>query len=936
MKHCRFIALLIACTLALIGCGGNPAGTTAASTRKTDPASSGAADSTNPTVSSDPTVPGTNPTTAPWSDPTKPGTDPTTFADALYAVFTSNDVSLRPRPLFFWNTSLAKMDETELRTIIRRCYEECGYGGFGILPYWMDGYLTDRYFDLYEAALDEGSKYGMQFSLYDENGFPSYVAGGYLAEKYPNLTAKRLDKVEVSGKGGQTLLLSIPDGTFMGAVLMNTATFERIDISDKAVIKEKGDKNDYAPGYYSSSDFSADYVAKFAFDNNASTRWNAADGTSGDQWLMEVFDKEVTIDSVTISEAFDRIRSFDIQYWNGSDWVTCSSGTTVGANKQISFDPVKTTRIRLYVNTISSDSVSIWEFAAYNGNNKLTVDTSASVKDGSYIEYKVPSGNWKMMAFVCVKDGTKGMDYLSADSVRAYIDITYEAYYARFEKYFGTTITTAFYDEPCFWPSNQNYGVEGARFWTPAFNETFAKIYGDDVNPILYYPALFEDIGADTTEARDRLEYVRTTLFAENYIGQIDEWCKQHSIQLTGHMNEEQSKNPVGLHGDLMRVFQHQAIPGIDVIWNYGQSQTAYKIVSSSAYNWGKQLVMVEAFGDISGANINTLYKITMDLYAKGINLMVPHAVWYDMNNVVFNPELSYRNTLFSKRLEAFSQYVTRLNAILQKGDHVADIAVLYPIDYLESQFLFNGSYNEPADANYMEVGEELSLNSRHDFTYLHPDVLDGNCTVKNGILSLGGQNYENYKTVIITGSKVISLSNLQKIYEFWQSGGSVIAVGTLPTKGITAGEDAEVVRLISEMFGVDPTKALPATNTVESSACSKAIYIKNVSSLDDALNLANDSYDVRIDITDGTVKNGNYTYIHKVVDGRNVWFVANSSASTITSTITLDGEYSALEFWDPATGNLTAAEVTVENGKTTVSLSLKAVSSMFIVEPQK
>ncbi len=848
--------------------------------------------------------------------------------DALYTSFTSGDVSLRPRPLFFWNTTLARMNEEELRTIIRRSYEECGYGGFGILPYWMEGYLTDRYFDLYEAVLDEGSKYGMQFSLYDENGFPSYTAGGYLAEQYPELTAKRLDKIEVAGKDGETLILAIPEGTYMGAVLMNTDTYERMDVSDKAVFQTNtgtGNSKQNQPGYYSSSDFSADYVAEFGFDENTNTRWNAADGTSGDQWLMEVFDKEVTIDKVTISEAFDRIRSFDIQYWNGAKWVTCASGTTVGANKTVTFDAVNTTRIRLYVNRISSDSVSIWEFAAYHGNQKIKTDASAAVKQGNYIQCTVPEGNWKLMVFNCVKDGTKGMDYLSKEAVRAYIDITYEAYYQRFEKYFGTTITTAFYDESCFWNSNQNYGVEGARFWTPAFNEDFARIYGKDVNPILYYPALFEDIGEGTAEARDRLQYVRTTLFAENYIGQIDQWCKEHSIQLTGHMNEEQSKNPVGIHGDLMRVFQHQSIPGIDVIWNYGQSQTAYKIVSSSAYNWDKQLVMVEAFGDISTATPETLYKITMDLYAKGINFMVPHAVWYDMNNVVFKPELSYRNPQFASDLPTYSEYVSRLNAVLQQGRHVADVAVLYPIDYLESEFLFNGTYNEPARANYMDVGEYLSLTARHDFTYLHPDVLDGNCTMENGMLKLNNENnYESYKVVVMTGSEVISLKNLQKIYDFWQSGGSVIAVGTLPSKGITVSEDAAVVALMDEMFTED---------TTVSAAGGKAIQIRRANQLDQALEQAADHYDVQISGVPETLDGGNFSYIHKVVKDCNVWFFANSSATEFTADIILNGEFSSLELWNPATGEKTALESRVENGKTTIILEISGVSSVFVVE---
>lgn len=878
---------------------------------------------------SQPTVP----TTTSKEDTPQQTPSDETDADPLYEKFISGDVAYLPRPLFFWNKALTQMSEKELREIIKGCYEECGYGGFGILPYWLDGYLTDRYFDLYEAALDEGSKYGMQFSLYDENGFPSYTAGGYIAAKYPEHTAKRLDMVSKKASDGESVRLELPSGRFMGAVLMNTQTFERINISDSAVIKESADG--YVPGYYSSSDFSSGYIAEYGFDGNTNTRWNAADGTSGDQWLMQVFDKEVQIDRVYISEAFNRIRSFDIQYWDGEKWEVCASGTTIGPSKTITFEPITTTRIRLYEHSIVSDSVSIWEFTAYSGDTKVEVDKEAMKNSKSYVEYTVPDGSWEVMAFITVKDGSRGMDYLSKDAVKAYIDITYEAYYERFEKYFGTTITTAFFDEPCMWPSNQNYGVAGARFWTPDFNEAFADTYGDDIDPVLLYPALFGSIGEDTVEARDKLQAVRSTMFAENYIGQIDKWCRDHKIQLTGHMNEEQSKNPVGIHGDLMKVFKDQAIPGVDVIWNYGQAQAAYKIVSSAACNWDKGLVMSEAFGDISSATPETLLKITMDLYAKGINLMVPHAVWYDMGNVVFKPELSYRNPAFAGSLADYSEYVSRLNVLLQNGRHVADVAVLYPIDYLESEFYFNGSYNEPTDANYMDVGEHLSLKKRVDFTYIHPDVLDSKTSISDGVMHLDNKtNYEDYKTIIITGSKVISLSNLQKIYEFWQSGGNVISVGKIPTMGITSSENAEVVRILSEMLGFDVTGTLPAQSENVSTKSGKAIYVNYVSKLSDTIDRTVSVPDVDISGVSGRLTEGNVSYIHKVLDGRNIWFFANSSEKDFTLRITLRGEFEALEIWDPHTDTRTALTATVADGASTVTVELSSVSSLFIVEP--
>ncbi|MGM9680241.1 MAG: discoidin domain-containing protein [Eubacteriales bacterium] len=1015
-------------------------------------------------------------------------TTPDPVSDALYEAFLNPDEHLKTKPLFFWNVPLDEMTTDTVREIVRKSYEESGYNGFGILPYWLDGYMSDQYFELYEAALDEGSKYGMQFSLYDEDGFPSYTAGGLFAETYPDLTARRLDMAEGEGKAGQTVFVKLPQGVLLSAVAMNTVTKERIDISDYAHIVDlpdfdpddqpigalasstytitqgyevdkafdgkqstrwnaisgsgsrswiqinygkpttfdkisvyedknpevqrvssfeiqywdgsqwqvcasgekitdagvtltfdpvtsqfvriyfkrivgdsasisefevyNGDEkldppasnpsDTYAPGYYASSIYGSDYDADKAFDGDPETRWNSANGASVNQWLMISYGREVSVDSVYLSEALGRISKFEIQYWDGSQWKACASGTTIGTKKELSFDPVKTTMLRLVMSTPGGDLPSIYEFASYFGGKKLIPESNEDVSSykGSYIEYTIPKdaadGTWKIMGFLSVVDGSEGMDYLSEEAVAGYIQITHEAYYQRFKKYFDNgTITSSFYDEPSFYPAGglTAYGVEGARMWTDDFNEFFGSVYGGE-DPSLLYPALFYDIGEDTAEARDKLLGVRSEMFAKNYIGQVDQWCTDHGIKLMGHMLMEEQVNPVSIEGDLMLCFKYQTIPGVDLIGSYGFSQEAYKIISSSAQNWDKQLVMCEAFGAMGpDTPVSTLYKGTIDLYTKGINLIVPHAVWYDnTKNVVYPPELSYRNEKYASELSAYNTYVARLATLLQQsGRHVADIALVYPIDYLESVYLFNGSTNGPADANYMQVGEYLSLTARRDFTYLHPEVLDEKCTVENGVLTLNNEvNTEQFRVVILPGMKSISLSNLEKIYEFWKSGGSVISVGTLPTHGTKAADDARVVEIITEMFGADPARITTSCEKITDQG--KAFHVTAPEELDSVLDKALSVWDVKIENA-GRQSGGYLSYIHKVVDGRNIYYIGNSSNREVSFTITLRGEYSNLKIWDPATGEQSDVTAVVGNGVTKLNLKLSGVTSLFLVE---
>jgi hypothetical protein len=79
----------------------------------------------------------------------------------------------------------------------------------------------------------------------------------------------------------------------------------------------------------------------------------------------------------------------------------------------------------------------------------------------------------------------------------------------------------------------------------------------------------------------------------------------------------------------------------------------------------------------------------------------------------------------------------------------------------------------------------------------------------------------------------------------------------------------------------------------------------------------------------------GALTYIHKVKDGRDIYFFANSSPKDVDTKVVLRG-HKALTIWNPHTGAQEPAEVTPgdANGQpiTTVRLKLASVLSLFFV----
>ena len=81
-------------------------------------------------------------------------------------------------------------------------FKEAGFQEFYIHPGWTsdwDDYLSDFYMSQVTLACDTGEALGMQYSVYDENAWPSGTCGGKLLEKHPEyrMSYLRWEKADV-------------------------------------------------------------------------------------------------------------------------------------------------------------------------------------------------------------------------------------------------------------------------------------------------------------------------------------------------------------------------------------------------------------------------------------------------------------------------------------------------------------------------------------------------------------------------------------------------------------------------------------------------------------------------------------------------------------------------------------------------------------------
>ncbi len=572
---------------------------------------------------------------------------------------------------------------------------------------------------------------------------------------------------------------------------------------------------------------------------------------------------------------------------------------------------------------------------AMNTETLERVDLSPFI-DADILTWRVPQGNWKIMFFTCDKapyyKSHFPVDYLDTAAVARFINLTYDEYANRFESYFRNTIQLTFFDDVGF--------LRTERTWTNSFNEKFIEING--FKPDIYYPALWYDIGPETATARVALFDTRSELLAEGYPKMVTKWTRKYGLKNTGHPPGNYGIQPVDMHGDIFKYYRYTDIPLTDLIIQYGRGRDGFKLISSASEYYDRPITSTEIYGALKEDIVDSLmlYRGLMEILARGVNLVIPHGMWYDPEHVHIPPLISPFSEKLAAGLPAYSDYVGRTCYLLQGGRRVADIAVIYPIASLQDGFCFDSPDNKRAgtwaypEADYLKISEMLTNEIRRDFTFVHPEFLKSDkYEIQNDILHLSNiENHQDYKLIIIPGGRVISADALRKIKDYYDHGGKVIATTLLPSFSAELGQDQQVKQLITELFGAE-VETNPHVQTNDKGGKALFITAPTAEYMSKIINEFTAAADVSFNpIPEVKSDLGLFSYIHKVRDGKDLYFFANSSDNVIETDVLLRGRLK-LEEWDPHTGtvsNISKVSYLRENGQvyTRCHMQLKPVTS--------
>ena len=106
-----------------------------------------------------------------------------------------------------------------------------------------------------------------------------------------------------------------------------------------------------------------EHDASMAVDDDPNTRWATDQGVHS-AWLEVNLGEPMTLERAFISEAYDRVRSFELQYRDGEAWKTFARSGRIGEGLKMKFEPVTARFVRLNI-LEAVEGPTIWEFQLF-------------------------------------------------------------------------------------------------------------------------------------------------------------------------------------------------------------------------------------------------------------------------------------------------------------------------------------------------------------------------------------------------------------------------------------------------------------------------------------------------------------------------------------------------------------------------------------------
>lgn len=384
-------------------------------------------------------------------------------------------------------------------------------------------------------------------------------------------------------------------------------------------------------------------------------------------------------------------------------------------------------------------------------------------------------------------------DNLNPEAVQKFIEVTHERYRQAVGEHFGACVPSIFTDEPqfvnkqCFRRSDDV--AEVCLPFTEDFLDSYEQAYGEDL--LDHIPELFWEMeGGFKSSSRYRYHDHVAERFASAYADQLGCWCDKNELVLTGHMMEEPTlKRQAQAVGDVMRNYRGFQLPGIDMLCDWREYNTA-KQAQSASHQFGREGVASELYGVTGWGYPFSGHKCQGDWQAAlGVTTRIHHLAWMTMAGEAKRdyPASIFIQSPWWREYRVVEDHFARVNTALTRGQRVVHVGIIHPV---ESYWLEMGPLDKTAterrslDERFASLTEWL-LFGQIDFDFISESLLPG--LAEAGHEAGGGDSqklqvgYAAYSIILVPQLKTIRSTTLELLEKHVDAGGRVIFAGGVP-----------------------------------------------------------------------------------------------------------------------------------------------------------
>ena len=600
--------------------------------------------------------------------------------------------------------------------------------------------------------------------------------------------------------------------------------------------------------------------------------------------------------------------------WNaGGPWVSAENSSQVlakvglpirqNAQKYTGLIPVKGERPRLE-ELRDGDAFVI----AVRKDKSETIDLTAEVTDSREISWSVPEGQWALYSFFSVPSGKRLMstsptggglhhNHLSTEGT----DLHLREFAQKFVEKLGPFGQSAF----------DGFGTDswemGNPTWTQGFRDAFQERCGYDPAP--YLPVVVA--GYDLGEKGRRFLYdfwnVVSRLIIETHYERVTDWCVSRNIALTSEAGGGPSHC---IPNNLLEGLGAVSVP-MGELWMEGRAYV--KIPSSAAHTYGHRLVALESFTarhEPHRITPATLKPRADEAFLLGGNYLAPAVVEYSPAAAgkpgwlhAVGPHLNYQQTWWSMG-RPFFDYLGRCCFLLQSGKNVADVAI-----YRTFRSSKNLRWQAPSDDRLLDYRKDYA------FDFVSDEILQRHASGKAGRMVLASG--ADYSLLFVSANSVpaMPLETLKSIGRLLDQGVTVMWQGAFPSSSPSLIDYPACDRTMREL----------------AEEVSRHPQLIEVSSFDQAAIVAQ----LEKNGTPAAIKPvapSPLRYVHRRTETADFFFVVNRKAASVKTEFVFRVKGRSPEFWDPMTGQVTAAphEETPDGVK--VPMAMTSLQSIFVV----